>query len=687
MQVSIIIPLYHGLACLQTCLNSLATTLPSGVAREIILIDDGSTDDTREFLQSLAPPHVVLRHDRPLGYAACVNRATRLARGQYLALLDDNLVLQPGWLEPLLAAFAREPRAGVVGNIQVEADTLQVGHAGIEFQQGGYPTPRRESIQALQAAGTRLPVPAVATTCCLVSRDWFVRSGGFDEGYRHGFAAVDLCLRAREDGLVNLLATASVVHHRAAPTVERESHEYRDARRFLDRWQPRTLALEQERTLADARAEAALLARRYFAPLHRRLGLGSRTLRRQHRAALAAVQRARFNQTRPIRIGVDLLRLTPGGTNGGIKPLLFAFLSEMGRQCGASFNFAVFAPESLRPELAPVLRPGDYLLVPSDSDKAFGVSRRTTATWRPDGVMNSEANIATQAGLDVLYTPFTVSRFQQPGLPWVSLAVDLLHRDLPSALPPEEVNFRHDCFTRMAAGATYIQCLTRHGIERMTEHYGVHAARCFHTYIPAQSRLPSAAPAALTAAIPAGPFFFYPANFWPHKNHEALLAAYRIYATAAGSRAWPLVLTGAPDRRMELMREMALGLGLGDRVIFPGHLDDAAFAALWTRAGALVFASLHEGFGIPLLEAMRFGVPIIAGDLPVIREVAGEAFLPVDTRNPQALAEAMRRLAIRENLRAELAARGTARLAAFSLSLEAGRLAHFLSAAARRQTP
>ncbi|MBS0630716.1 MAG: glycosyltransferase [Verrucomicrobia bacterium] len=673
------------MACLQTCLKSLASTLPSGLAHEIILVDDGSTDGTREFLQGLALPYVVLRQDRPLGYTASVNRAARIARGQYLALLDDSVVLQPGWLEPLLAAFAREPRAGVVGNIQVHADTLQVEHAGIEFQQGGYPVPRRESIQTMQASGAWLTVPAVATTCCLVSRDWFVRSGGFDEGYRHGFAAFDLCLRAREDGLVNLLATASVVRHGSALPGHRESHEYRDARRFLDRWQPRTLALEQERTFAEARAQAATLARRYLAPLHRRLGLGSRALRRQHRAALAAVQRARFNQTRPIRIGVDLLRMAPGGANGGIKPLLFAFLAEMGRQRGAAFNFAVFAPESLRSELAPVLRPGDYLLVPSDT--ALGVSRRTTAAWRPDGTMNSDANVAAQAGLDVLYTPFTVSRFHQPGLPWVSLAVDLLHRDLPSALPVEEVNFRHDCFSRMAAGASYIQCLTRHGIERLSHHYGVHPARCFHTYIPAQSRLPSAAPSVPPAPIPAGPFFFYPANFWPHKNHEALLAAYRIYATAAGSRAWPLVCTGAPDRRMELIREMTLGLGLGDRVIFPGHLDDAAFAALWSQAGALVFASLHEGFGIPLLEAMSFGVPIIAGDLPVIREVAGEAFLPVDTRNPQALAEAMRRLAIRENLRADLAARGRARLAAFSLSLEAGRLAHFLEAAARRQSP
>lgn len=685
MQVSFIIPLYNQLPHTRACLESLHATLPAGLSHEIILVDDASTDGTREFLRELAPPHVVLRNERNLGYAGSNNRAARIAQGKLLALLNNDLILTPGWLEPMLDAAAL-PRSGVVGNIQLSASTGELDHAGIIFHEGGYPIHRRAALAEVRAEGPVVAMPAVTAACCLVDREWFCRAGGFDEGYRNGFEDVDLCLRAREDGFVHRVATGSVVRHHVSSSEGRGAFEFRNARRFLARWQPRALALENEWALASAQTRAAAEARRFFAPFPRRLGFGAASLRRQHRAALAAAERAHLHRTRPIRIGVDLMRMTSGGANGGVKPLVFAFLAEMGRQREAAFNFAVFAPESLRAELGAVLRPGDYLLVPGVD--GINVTRRTPGPWRPDGILRSDTDPARQAGLDVLYTPFTISRFHRPGLPWVSLAVDLLHRDLPASLPPEEVNFRHDCFSRMVAEATYVQSLTQHGIERLSHHYGLHPTRCFHTYLPVQSRLPADASAGtLHASISAGSFFFYPANFWPHKNHEALLAAYRIYVVAAGSRAWPLVLTGAPDTRMELVQEMARGLGLADRVIFPGHLDDAAFAALWSRAGALVFVSQHEGFGIPLLEAMRFGTPIIATDLPVLREVAGEAFLPVDTRDPQALAAAMRRVAIHENQRADLAARGHARLAAFSLELEAGRLAHFLEAAARRQTP
>jgi glycosyltransferase involved in cell wall biosynthesis len=96
---------------------------------------------------------------------------------------------------------------------------------------------------------------------------------------------------------------------------------------------------------------------------------------------------------------------------------------------------------------------------------------------------------------------------------------------------------------------------------------------------------------------------------------------------------------------------------------------------------------LHEGFGIPLLEAMRFGIPILASNTTSLPEVGGDACVYVDPADPRLIADALRRLAIREGLREDLVNRGRARLATFSLELEAGRLAHFLESAARNQVP
>jgi glycosyltransferase involved in cell wall biosynthesis len=378
--------------------------------------------------------------------------------------------------------------------------------------------------------------------------------------------------------------------------------------------------------------------------------------------------------------------MAPGGANGGVKPLIFSFLAEIGRQRGRTFNFAVFAEHALRDELSPLLRSGDFVLEPGGEHLA--VARREGNQWRDTGRFALKDDVAARAQLDVIYAPFGVSQFSRPDLPSVSLIVDLLHRDLPAALPVEEINFRHEWFSRAVTEATFLQCISRQVVSRLGVHYGVHPGRCFHTYIPVQNRLPTPTPETLAPAeTPEGPFFLYPANFWPHKNHETLLVAYRHYAQAAGSRAWPLVLTGQPDARMKLLQELQQGLGISPPVVFLGHVDDVAFSALWQRAGALVFPSLHEGFGIPLLEAMRFGVPILAANTSSLPEVAGDAGLFVDPTDPRLIADALRRMAIREGLREDLVARGRVRLGAFSLALEAGRLAHFLECAARRQTP
>jgi GT2 family glycosyltransferase len=387
VQVSFIIPLFNQLSLTQACLASLRATLPANLTYEIILVDDGSTDATRDFLRELAPPHIVLLNERNLGYAASNNRAARVAQGEFLVLLNNDLVLESGWLEPMLAAFARVPRAGVVGNLQLSVETGEVDHAGVIFRDGGYPVHHRERVAAARSRGAFAEFPAVTAACCCVRRDWFLRTGAFDEGYRNGFEDTDLCLRAREDGLVNLVATESVVRHHISQSPTRSAYEFRNAERFLARWEPRTSALEQEWALAEARRHAAVQAEKFFVPKLHRFGFGPATLHQTHRQALAIRQRAAHATTRPVRIGVDLRRMSPGGANGGIKPFLYSLLAEIGRQRGARLNWAIFAAPELRAELAPLLRAGDYIVEPAAEQ--FSVFRRETSGegWRPSGTL------------------------------------------------------------------------------------------------------------------------------------------------------------------------------------------------------------------------------------------------------------------------------------------------------------
>jgi glycosyltransferase involved in cell wall biosynthesis len=105
---------------------------------------------------------------------------------------------------------------------------------------------------------------------------------------------------------------------------------------------------------------------------------------------------------------------------------------------------------------------------------------------------------------------------------------------------------------------------------------------------------------------------------------------------------------------------------LSDAVTFTGYVDDRALRALYARALALVAPSFGEGFGLPLVEAMACGTPIITANLTAMPEVAKDAALTIDPRDLDAMAEAMERVASDSTLRSDLAARGRQRAASYT---------------------
>jgi glycosyltransferase involved in cell wall biosynthesis len=102
------------------------------------------------------------------------------------------------------------------------------------------------------------------------------------------------------------------------------------------------------------------------------------------------------------------------------------------------------------------------------------------------------------------------------------------------------------------------------------------------------------------------------------------------------------------------------------RVKFTGYVPDAHLAALYTGASAFIYPSLYEGFGIPPLEAMACGVPVITSNTTSLPEVTGGAALLVDPRAPEAMAEAVVRLFRDETLRRELQTKGLAQAGSYS---------------------
>lgn len=237
--VSFIIPLYNCLALTQAMLTSLRATIPVGLSHEIILIDDGSTDGTRAWLATLEDPTLrVIQNDRNLGFAKTNNRGASTAHGEILVLLNNDLVLRPHWLEPMLGAHRQlGARAGLVGNVQLDVRSGAVDHVGISFDRKAKPEhDRTPPTRLAKLFGPVRPVPAVTAACVLISGTLWRTLGGFDEHYLNGGEDVDLCFRARAAGYTNAVALRSVVLHHVSASAGRKLRDEANSERLARRW-------------------------------------------------------------------------------------------------------------------------------------------------------------------------------------------------------------------------------------------------------------------------------------------------------------------------------------------------------------------------------------------------------------------------------------------------------------------
>lgn len=155
----------------------------------------------------------------------------------------------------------------------------------------------------------------------------------------------------------------------------------------------------------------------------------------------------------------------------------------------------------------------------------------------------------------------------------------------------------------------------------------------------------------------------------PHKNLVRLIEAF----SRVPDHTVRLVIAGAWDARYPEARRCAEALDLTDRIVFRGPVAEAELAALYAGAALFVFPSLYEGFGLPVLEAMACGAPVVCANTSSLPEVAGDAALQVDPLDVDALATAMARVLADPALAADLRARGLRQAARFSWAQTAQR--------------
>ncbi len=159
-------------------------------------------------------------------------------------------------------------------------------------------------------------------------------------------------------------------------------------------------------------------------------------------------------------------------------------------------------------------------------------------------------------------------------------------------------------------------------------------------------------------------FLLYTASSLAHKNHKRLLEAFKIIRD--NYNGMKLVLTGARDYGHDIISNDINRMGLGNDVIFLGWLPFEDMPAIYCSSRVFIFPSLHEGFGIPLLEAMACGVPVVCSDIEPLNEVAGDAALFIDPYDPYDIAEGVSRILRDIQLRESLINKGYKKAGEFS---------------------
>ncbi len=269
---------------------------------------------------------------------------------------------------------------------------------------------------------------------------------------------------------------------------------------------------------------------------------------------------------------------------------------------------------------------------------------------------------------DVLFVPAHVLPLVHPPSSVVTVH-DLGYLYYPEAHRPLDRLYL-DLSTRYNARvASRVIAISQATKDDLIQHYGVEPDKITVVYSGCDGTIQTVEDEATIKAVKArhgiqGDYILYVGTLQPRKNLKRLLEAYALLRKQGETP--HLVIAGRKGWLYEQIFQQVEKLGLKAEVTFPGYVPQDNLPALLSGARLFVLPSLYEGFGLPVLEAMACGTPVLCSNVSSLPEVAGNAALLVDPLDVEGMAEAMNRVLQDEELRARLVERGRQQVRRFS---------------------
>ncbi len=281
---------------------------------------------------------------------------------------------------------------------------------------------------------------------------------------------------------------------------------------------------------------------------------------------------------------------------------------------------------------------------------------------------------ARAAGIEALLNMVPEAILGSP-IPQVTVVHDLLPLFFPAEYPRQQYYFR-SLVPRVLRSSRVLVADSESTRRDITQSYGIAPDKIRVVYPGYDPDTYSANGSDRPLRSGEGSYLLYVGNLLPHKNLLSLLDALAILRRRRRAR---LIIRGdGQPAYARAVRERVETLGLGDLVSFQGYAAEGALRDLYAGAVCLVLPSLREGFGLPVLEAMACGTPVITSSSSSLPEVGGDAALRVDPHDAIDLADAMYRVLTDADLRDDLRERGLKWVRAFSWRRTAEQISRLL---------
>lgn len=393
-----------------------------------------------------------------------------------------------------------------------------------------------------------------------------------------------------------------------------------------------------------------------------------------------------------MKIAIDVTPILPSGECGGAKQVLLELLrgfSEKGLPdqfilLTSSQNHTFFQKfENSRIKCLCVLK--DF------SSMKFSILQRILNRIKREITSGMFPGVLKKNDVSVLFCPMTAPTYYEAGIPTVATVHDLQHLYYPSFFSEQELINRIKFYEQLKRKVDYVICVSSFTKGNVTEKLNISPDKvfvipnCVHWRldIPPQDVIKSVLK---KFDLEEKRYCFYPANLWPHKNHKILFVAFNMFTKQYPNYNLHLVLTGEKIENNRILEDAIKQMELGERIHFLGYLSEDELAVIWYGSHFLIFPSLFEGFGIPLVEAMMYGKPIITSKVTSIPEVVGDAALYFDAKKPDDIVNALCEIMSNNELYNLLVARGKERLKLYGFDSMVERYLEILHQAGREGT-